>query len=68
MRKKAPEKPVIRRRPKLSATVAAETLTALNVVARETGLPNVGVAIDYVVKDWNRLKRQALPEAEPEPA
>jgi hypothetical protein len=64
--KKTKPRPVIRRRPRLSATVAADTLTTLALVCDETGLPNVGVTIDYVVTDWKRLKSAALLAAAPE--
>ena len=66
MRKRPTARPVIRRRPRLSATVAADTLNTLNLICRETGLPNVGVTIDYVVTDWKRLKSAALQGAAPE--
>ena len=65
MRKRPQTQPVIRRRPRISATVAADTLTTLNLLCRETGLPNVGVTIDYVVTDWKRLKGTALQSAAP---
>lgn len=45
-----------RRRPRISTTIAGETLKSLNETAEDTGLPNLGVAIDYVVKDWGKLK------------
>lgn len=68
MGKRPQPKPVIRRRPKMSTTVAKETIHDLMLVCAETGLPNVGVTIDYVVKDWKRLKAAALQAAAPEAA
>ncbi len=58
----------IRRRPKLQTTVADETLRTLTQVAEDTRLPHVGVAIDFIVHDWTKLKRAAIQAAAiPEP-
>lgn len=65
MRPKQTPKRVIRLRPQLSTTVGADTLSTLNLLCRETGLPNVGVTIDYVVTDWKRLKQSAIQVAAP---
>lgn len=63
------QEPPIRRRPKLQTTVADETLRTLNQVAEDTRLPHVGIAIDYIVNDWAKLKQAALRAAtQPEAA
>ena len=56
----------IRRRPRLNTTVASDSLILLYQVAQETGLPNVGVALDYIVTDWKKLKRAAVETASPQ--
>jgi len=50
---------VTRRRPRLNTTVANTTLTTLENVRVEIGLPTVGVAADYIVTDWKRMKHAA---------
>ena len=47
----------IRRRPKLQTTVADETYNTLEQMRQDTGLPTLGVAIDYMVKDHQRISR-----------
>lgn len=58
----------IRRRPKLQTTVADETYKTLTQVGADTGLPHVGVTIDYIVRDWTKLKRAALEQSQPQAA
>lgn len=57
----------VRRRPRLNTTVAGDTLRTLNQVGKDTGLPNPGVTLDYIVTDWKRLKRAALEASAPCP-
>jgi hypothetical protein len=49
-----------RTRPRFTASVRRETLRILEQVGRETALPNRGVALDYIIHDWVKLKRAAL--------
>jgi len=51
---RTPRKSIVRRRPRLSVTVSADTLNTLNQICRETGLPSDLVALDFVVTDWRR--------------
>lgn len=57
------QKAVVERvRPRMSVTLAKETIRDLQLVREEKRLPNIGVTIDYVVGDWRRLTAVA-PEA-----
>jgi len=46
-------------------TPAQETVATLRAVGHDIGLHSLGVIIDYVVTDWVRLKRAAIPAAAP---
>lgn len=52
-----PTPTVNRRRPKLQTTVAEETYKTLDQLRQDTGLPTLGVAVDYLVKDHQRISR-----------
>lgn len=47
----------IRRRPKLQTTVADETYKTLDQMRQDVGLSTLGVTIDYMVKDHQRISR-----------
>lgn len=54
-----------RKRPVLHTTVAERSLDVLASVCKEVGVPNYGVAIDYILTDWVTLKRMHLQSAAP---
>lgn len=60
---------VKRRRPRLNTTIGGWTLAVIHEVAKEKGLPNPGVTVDFIVKDWVTGQQAALLAARPaEPA
>lgn len=59
---------ITRRRPRISTTIADDTLRKLNQVGADINLSYLGTTIDYVVHDWEKLKRAAIQAADPERA
>jgi hypothetical protein len=50
-----------RRRPRISATIGGYTAAVIAQVAKDKGLPNPGVTVDYIVKEWVDMKKADAP-------
>jgi len=54
-----------RNRPRISQTIAADTLDMLRQISEEQALPNIGVVIDFITHDWVKIKRATIHAAAP---
>lgn len=48
-----------RKRPRISTTIGGYTAAVIAQVAKDKGLPNPGVTVDYIVKEWIDMKKAA---------
>ena len=56
---------VTRNRPRLNTTIADRTMAVILQASKDLGLSNISATMDFLIADWERMKRMTTLDPSP---